>query len=329
VRTLWRWFVASFVLLLSRGHRPRPRRPIGELLPGEPVAPRAELLVAALLGLASLAAIGFVAEYALDADTQLLGLALGLALGFTAAACVVYGKRLVSDEPQVEPYGAVENPSEQLDVVVTLREVETRLTRKRLLVAAASGTGLALGAALAVPLASMGPVLDTSSLYRTPWRAGRRLVDRDGRPIVAADLEVDGFLSAYPEGANPKEIGSPLIVVRVRLDELDLPAARADWAPDGICGYSKICTHAGCAVAMYRAPLYPPTSPRPALVCPCHYSTFDARTGGTVIFGPAGRDLPQLPLEVDGNGNLVAAGNFSGPVGPSWWGVRLDEATSE
>jgi ubiquinol-cytochrome c reductase iron-sulfur subunit len=57
-------------------------------------------------------------------------------------------------------------------------------------------------------------------------------------------------------------------------------------------------------------------------VCPCHFSTFDPATGGRVLFGPAGRDLPQLPLDVDTEGNLVAGGDFSGPVGPSWWGVR-------
>jgi ubiquinol-cytochrome c reductase iron-sulfur subunit len=58
-------------------------------------------------------------------------------------------------------------------------------------------------------------------------------------------------------------------------------------------------------------------------VCPCHYSTFDPATGGTVLFGPAGRKLPMLPLYTDGRGELRAAGNFDGPVGPSWWGVRL------
>jgi ubiquinol-cytochrome c reductase iron-sulfur subunit len=57
-------------------------------------------------------------------------------------------------------------------------------------------------------------------------------------------------------------------------------------------------------------------------VCPCHYSTFSVTDGGRRIFGPAGRALPQLPLEVDGDGNLVAAGDFSGRPGPSWWGVR-------
>jgi ubiquinol-cytochrome c reductase iron-sulfur subunit len=110
--------------------------------------------------------------------------------------------------------------------------------------------------------------------------------------------------------------------VRLQRGDLDLPEGRDDWAPEGLLAYSKICTHAACAISLYRTPLYEPTAPKPALVCPCHYSTFDPATGGTVLFGPAGRDLPQLPLDVDSEGYLVAAGDFSGPVGPSWWGVR-------
>jgi ubiquinol-cytochrome c reductase iron-sulfur subunit len=57
-------------------------------------------------------------------------------------------------------------------------------------------------------------------------------------------------------------------------------------------------------------------------VCPCHYSTFDPARGGEVIFGPAGRPLPQLPLVIDGRGELRAGGGYSGPVGPAWSGVR-------
>ena len=85
---------------------------------------------------------------------------------------------------------------------------------------------------------------------------------------------------------------------------------------------------AGCAINLYRSPLFPAAEPKPAFVCPCHYSTFDPTTGGTVIFGPAGRNLPQLPLLVDSGGHLRAGGVFSGAVGPSWWGVRLHGARS-
>jgi hypothetical protein len=34
-----------------------------------------------------------------------------------------------------------------------------------------------------------------------------------------------------------------------------------------------------------------------------------------------------LPLTIDRAGNLRAAGNIDGPVGPSWWGVRMKEPT--
>ena len=49
---------------------------------------------------------------------------------------------------------------------------------------------------------------------------------------------------------------------------------------------------------------------------PCHYSTFDVADGGTVLFGPAGRPLPQLPLRVLADGALEAAGPMSRARGP-------------
>jgi nitrite reductase/ring-hydroxylating ferredoxin subunit len=117
-------------------------------------------------------------------------------------------------------------------------------------------------------------------------------------------------------------IASPLILVRLDPAEIKLPPERRAWAPEGILAYSKICTHAGCAIALYRNPLFDRVEPGHALVCPCHYSTFDPSTGGTVLFGPAGRPLPQLPLSIAADRTLRAAGNLSGPAGPGWWGVR-------
>jgi ubiquinol-cytochrome c reductase iron-sulfur subunit len=170
-------------------------------------------------------------------------------------------------------------------------------------------------------------VLDLARFTATPWRRGVRLVGEDGMPIAAADIQPLEFLTAFPEHADPEQMGAPLVLVRLEPSDLHLPADRADWAPLGIVAYSKICTHAGCAIALFRAPLFRPVDRPPGLVCPCHYSTFDPGTGGTVVYGPAGRPLPQLPLSVDRRGYLRAAGNFSGPVGPSWWGVRNRKAT--
>jgi ubiquinol-cytochrome c reductase iron-sulfur subunit len=192
--------------------------------------------------------------------------------------------------------------------------------RKLLLGASALATG-GIGAAAAVPLASTGPGLGDQPA-RTPWRRGVRLLGAEGEPVVAQDINVGAFLTAFPEGADHRELGSPVVVVRVRPDELRLPGERRGWAPDGIMAYSKICTHAGCAVNLFRYPKHEPTSDPPALVCPCHFSTFDVREAAKVVFGPAARALPQLPLAIDADGRLVAAGGFSDAIGPSWWGVR-------
>jgi ubiquinol-cytochrome c reductase iron-sulfur subunit len=87
--------------------------------------------------------------------------------------------------------------------------------------------------------------------------------------------------------------------------------------------YSKICPHAGCAINLYRYPLDEQTAPfPPAFTCPCHYSTFMPGDGGKLVFGPAGRALPQLPLMIDADGNLRCNGPFDSDIGPSWWGVR-------
>jgi ubiquinol-cytochrome c reductase iron-sulfur subunit len=291
---------------------------------------KAELLVAALLGLAALSAAGFVASYALDSipgQTQVLGLTLGGAFACVAAALLVTGRHLVETEDGESEYG-LPSPQSAEQIVDLAEESAGGIRRRRLLARAGIAAAGAIGAALLAPVVSLGPAFDLASLVRTPWRRGRRLVDEAGNPIPAAAVRSDEFLTALPEGADPEEIGAPVILVRLDPASLRLPAARRSWAPEGIVGYSKICTHAGCAIALYRAPLFQPVEQPPGLVCPCHYSTFDPASGGTVVFGPAGRALPQLPLRIDRQGNLRAGGTFSGPVGPSWWGVRRGRATS-
>jgi ubiquinol-cytochrome c reductase iron-sulfur subunit len=235
---------------------------------------------------------------------------------------IVAAKTFIPTEELDEEYPPFGQEDESRAVAQIVRESGDGITRKRLLGGAAGLAGTAVGAALLAPAVSLGPVFDTSRLNESPWRRGRLLVDEEGRPIRADDIDTGTFYTAFPAGADRKAIGSPVILVRLDPRELKLPPGRAGWAPEGIVAYSKICTHAGCAIALYRNPLYTPTEPQRALVCPCHYSTFDPARGGEVLFGPAGRPLPQLPLSIRPDRALVAAGGYSGPPGPSWFGVR-------
>jgi ubiquinol-cytochrome c reductase iron-sulfur subunit len=322
-----RWLISALMLLMGR--RKRKVREERRTVPAAAADTRAETLTVLLLLGAAVCAAGFIAAYTLGGipnRTQFLGLALGLAFAFLAAACTVVAKRLVVTEELEEEYGALENPDDQKAIVEIVEQSGSRFTRKRLVKAAAGAAGAAVGAALIVPAASLGPILDTSAFYETPWRRGRRLVGENGKPFTADEIEQKVFYTAFPEGAEREDMGAPIVIVRLEPAQLHLPSGRDGWAPGGILAFSKICTHAGCAIALYRDPLFPPAEPKPALICPCHYSTFDVAKGGEVIFGPAGRPLPQLPLYVDQAGHLRAGGNFSGPVGPSWWGVRLKGA---
>jgi len=318
MRALGRWLVAGLLLLLGRRGRRRPERPER---PQFEASRGAELLTLALLAGVSAACVAFAVVYFTGASTQWLGFALGGAFVLAAAASGIAGKRLVSQKKHVEPRPELEHREDREKVVQELTEPARGLTRRRLLLTAAGGAVTALLGALAIPALSLGPGAE-SALTRSPWRRGRRLVDERGRPIAAAEIAVGNFLTAFPEGADKEQLSSPLVVVRIRPEDLHLPSDRSDWAPKGILAFSKICTHAGCAIALFRYPLYGPRSPKPALVCPCHYSTFDVARGGHRVFGPADRALPQLPLAIDGQGHLVAAGDFSGRIGPSWWGVR-------
>jgi ubiquinol-cytochrome c reductase iron-sulfur subunit len=235
---------------------------------------------------------------------------------------------VVVTEELAEPYRPPANVVEQEEIAQIIDESGDSISRRRFLFLAGGAAAGSLGLAFVVPAASLGPVLDVDPFFRTPWKRGRRLVDERGKPYRADAIDQKVFYTAYPEGADREQMAAPLIVVRLDPAELRLPPERADWAPHGIVAYSKICTHAGCAISLYRVPTFAPVEPKLALVCPCHYSTFDPANGGGVLFGPAGRPLPQLPLQIDTAGELRAGGNFSEAVGPSWWGVRNRKPTS-
>jgi ubiquinol-cytochrome c reductase iron-sulfur subunit len=324
VKRLWRYLVAGTLLLVGRRpHREVDARP--RLLPLEgPDTGPFEIAITVLFLLSALAFLAFPVLWVEDPETQYLGLTMGLGFGLLGTALATAGKTIVPQEESVEERQPLRHEAAETEVAQMVVEGDDRISRKKLVFGAAGLAGAAWTSAVLVSLDSMGPFLGTDRLKQTPWYAGRRIVDEEGKPIRAEDVTIGAFLMAFPEGAPKDDIASPINVIRLPLSIIHLPPAHRTWTPGGIMAFSRICPHAGCAVSMYRWPLYAPQEPKgPAFICPCHYSTFDPADGGQVLFGPAGRDLPMLPIYVGSDGYLHAAGTFDEPVGPSWWGVRI------
>ncbi|MFO7250194.1 MAG: Rieske 2Fe-2S domain-containing protein [Actinomycetes bacterium] len=299
----------------------------GVIYPDPAKAKRAERLVALLFLLAFLAGVGFIVSYVVfqvgDIDsTAVSNLALGgtMTVAFLALAIglVVWVRQIMPKYNLVQerhPMASEPEVREEVSRIFTQGAEESgflkhKLLRRTLLLAAAP-----LGLAPLVLLKDLGP-LPGDKLRHTVWRKGMRLVvEGTGQPIRAADFNSPGgILSVVPEGYEHDLNAlakATLILIKLRPEEFK-SGTNLNWTYDGIVAYSKICTHVGCPAALYERTTN-------HILCPCHQSTFDAADGAKVIFGPAARPLPQLPITVDSEGYLVAQSDFQVPVGPSFW----------
>src|SRR3546814_771969 len=150
-------------------------------------------------------------------------------------------------------------------------------------------------------------------LSHTMWKEGTRLaLDPSGRPIRAADVTLGSAFHVIPEdladvshhdGYLEEKAKAIVLLMRLMPEDLNEAEDKKDWSYDGIVAYSKVCTHVGCPVALYEQHTH-------HLLCPCHQSQFDVANGAAVIFGPAARPLPQLPITVDDEGYLIARSDF-------------------
>jgi ubiquinol-cytochrome c reductase iron-sulfur subunit len=281
---------------------------------------RAARLAATCFLVAILAAVGLFVVYVRGGQVQLEGLLLFVAFGAVGLGLAIWVKRIVGPRQIVEDRYALRSPQEARDEFERAYEEslgEASLGgRRRFLIRLLAGAGASLGLALVVPLRSLGPA-PGESMFVTAWTEGVRLVDADGRPVAAASMGADEVRTVFPEGAEG-DAKAQALVIGTRPGALDVDALPGPTVEDIVC-YSKVCTHAGCPVGLYRAAVG-------ELICPCHQSTFDVNDGARVLSGPTGRPLPQLPLGVDDEGYLIALGDFNEPVGPSFWNLTHDRA---
>lgn len=133
--------------------------------------------------------------------------------------------------------------------------------------------------------------------------AGQVLVPSSAEAATQGNAEVYPLLDIGP--LSGLKVGA---AVEFSYPDQDSPAvmiylsdmAKGGIGPGGaIVAYSTMCTHKGCPVAFHPE--------RKMLICPCHWSTFDAAKAGGVVIGQASQALPQIKLRLK-NGQIQAFG---------------------
>ncbi len=267
--------------------------------------------IAALALLVSmLGSVGFAVGYATGVSAQFQGLALAIALGGLAVAVVIWGKFLVRQERVIDLREPTSSSWERNDATHALEAGTEQIGRRHLLSRLLGSAFAVFGIAALFTIRSLGQN-PYPQLFRTKWTPGARLVRENGQPIHREDLVADEIVTVFPEGFVGAA-DSQTVLLRLAPGILQPASDRADWSPSDYVAYSKVCTHAGCPVGLYR-------SAEHQLLCPCHQSMFDVLDRAKPIAGPATRPLPQLPLRIAADGYLRAQSDFHEPIGPGFW----------
>jgi rieske iron-sulfur protein len=165
------------------------------------------------------------------------------------------------------------------------------LDRRRLLTSGLAAALVPAGGLAEARAATPGPAIGDVLVYISGPRPGQVARPEDlpagGPPVMAWPMT--------PHAAGPKN-GS-------RLNQILL----IKLASGEVAAYSAICTHAGCVVAGWIPQQH-------LFECPCHNSEYDPERHCKVVFGPAPRPLPSLPVKI-ADGQIRVAGPFSDRLG--------------
>ncbi len=284
--------------------------------------------------------------------TPLVGLTFGISVLSIGIGVISYTKKFIPEEISVQDRhdgGSTEvNKRSTAAVFANAYERSTIGRRKMILGSAAFGVG---AFALTGVVAMLGGIIKNpwakgtkSELWHSGWspiydaKEGETVYLRrnTGNPfqvhlVRPEDLDAGGMETVFPwrvsDGYGDTEesreklehglklVRNPVMLIRLRPEDTARAVKRKgqenfNWGD--YWAYTKVCSHLGCPTSLYEQQTQ-------RILCPCHQSQFDATTYGKPVFGPAARALAQLPLTVDKQGYLVAAGDFIEPVGPAFW----------
>ncbi|WP_030171510.1 MULTISPECIES: ubiquinol-cytochrome c reductase iron-sulfur subunit [Actinomycetes] len=287
-------------------------------------------------------------------NTPLLGVTFGLSILSIGVGAIQFTKKFIPEEISVQDRhdgGSAEVDKKTAAAMLGNTVTSSTIGRRKMII----GAGLfGLGT-----FAVTGLVALVGGIIKNPWAEGKDsplwntgwspihnspetpnetvFLRRDtGNPhqvvlVRPEDLDAGGMETVFPwrvsDGVGETEesrhklleglraVDNPVMLIRLRPND----AARAikrknqeSFNYGDYFAYTKVCSHLGCPASLFEQQTN-------RILCPCHQSQFDALEFAKPIFGPAARALAQLPITVNEQGYLVAAGDFIEPVGPAFW----------
>jgi ubiquinol-cytochrome c reductase iron-sulfur subunit len=287
-------------------------------------------------------------------NTPLLGVTFGLAILSIGIGAIQFTKKFIPEEISVQDRhdgGSTEVDKKTAAAMLGNSLTTSTIGRRKVIIGAGlfglgtfaiTGVVALLGGIIKNPwaLGKDAPLWNTgwSPIYNSPEAPNETVfLRRDtGNPMQVVlvrpeDLDAGAMETVFPwrvsDGVGETEesrhklleglryVSNPVMLIRLRPND----AARAikrknqeSFNYGDYFAYTKVCSHLGCPTSLYEQQTN-------RILCPCHQSQFDALEYGKPIFGPAARALAQLPITVNEQGYLVAAGDFIEPVGPAFW----------